>query len=218
MALPKDIEPSSLSTLGEGGNDQSEQRPLYIAGRSVMRRMLFTIIFLLPLAANAGVNTDRGVCDGLRDATPGLHGLCVAYCEAQGLGDAVKAESKKSSLSLLLAYERKRGPEDPDMPCMESSPNRGTPPPTAQCGCWTVDDLRTALPNPSACVTNGDYHDASQTDKGSSAVLYQSSMLCDFQGGDSGIASKSFHILQSAEEAAGCAALWSYHAEETGCL
>lgn len=183
-----------------------------------MRRLLFTTIFLLPLVANAGPKADRGVCDELEGGTPGLHGLCVAYCEAQDLGDPVKAESKKSSLSLLLAYERKRGPDDPDMPCMGTSGDRGTPPPAVQCGCWTIDDLRTALPNPSACVTNGDYHDASQSDKGSSAVLYQSSMLCDFQGGDSNVESKPFHFLQSHEEAAGCATLWRYHAEQTNCM
>ena len=182
-----------------------------------MRRLLFLTIFLLPLVANAGPKVDRGVCAELKGATPGLHGLCVAYCEAQDLGDPVKAGSKKSSLSLLLAYERRRGPDDPEMPCMEA-PTRGSPPPAVQCECWTIDDLRTALPNPSDCVTNGDYHDASQADKGSSAVLYQSSMLCDFQAGDSNVDSRSFHFLQSPDEAAGCAALWSYHAEQTSCL
>ena len=29
----------------------------------------------------------EGVCDSLFDASPGLYGLCVAYCEAQDLND-----------------------------------------------------------------------------------------------------------------------------------
>jgi len=59
---------------------------------------------------------NEGVCDGLKGATPGLYGLCVAYCEAQDL-DTIDKEPP--SEKILANYEKKRQAGDPDMPCIQ---------------------------------------------------------------------------------------------------
>jgi hypothetical protein len=57
------------------------------------------------------------VCDELKVETPGLYGLCVAYCEAQDLNEA--GNEKPSMDSLLKAYNKKRIKQDgPEMPCL----------------------------------------------------------------------------------------------------
>lgn len=58
---------------------------------------------------------NEGICDGLQGATPGLYGLCVAYCEAQDLDTFDK---KPPSTKILDNYNRKKQAGDPDMPCV----------------------------------------------------------------------------------------------------
>ncbi len=74
---------------------------------------------ILPRSAN------EGVCNELLDATPGLYGLCVAFCEAQDL----PPDSR-----LMDVYERIRRDDDPDMPCV--------------CPCWSREELESIIPNP----------------------------------------------------------------------
>ena len=64
----------------------------------------------------------QSVCDGLIGLTPGLYGLCVAYCDNQSC-DAEAAESgqcKRSAPneSVLRNYNRKMQAGDPPMPCL----------------------------------------------------------------------------------------------------
>jgi hypothetical protein len=66
---------------------------------------------------------DEIVCNPLKDEgiTKGLYGLCIAYCTAQDLDEFPKENALMEELPgerLLAAYERKRGPNDPDMPCL----------------------------------------------------------------------------------------------------
>lgn len=78
--------------------------------------------------------TVEGGCDALKGkgATPGLYGLCVAFCEAQGLDDMAKAMKAGGvpAERILERYRAKRGPEDPDMPCIISP----------ACGTLTLND------------------------------------------------------------------------------
>jgi hypothetical protein len=86
--------------------------------------------------ADGTTPAEEGVCDELHDATPGLYGLCVAYCEAQdcdSVEQAVSGQCRAPSPKLLELYDRKRSADDPSMPC-ESTP----PPP---CPCFAVEDL-----------------------------------------------------------------------------
>jgi hypothetical protein len=62
------------------------------------------------LACGAAHAAEDSVCDELIGATPSLRGLCVAYCDAGG------------SEQVLAAYERRRGPGDPPMPCTVACP------------------------------------------------------------------------------------------------
>lgn len=81
---------------------------------------------------------EEAVCDVLHDATPGLYGLCVAYCEAQdcdSVGQALSGQCQTPNPVLLDLFERKRRSGDPAMPCVSVS----TPPPP--CRCFGYEDL-----------------------------------------------------------------------------
>ena len=82
---------------------------------------------------------NRGVCDRLNAAgvTPGLHGLCVAYCEALNCPDAtagataLSSQCRAASPTVLANYNKTRKPSDPAMPCVK-------PP---GCPCWSAGEL-----------------------------------------------------------------------------
>jgi hypothetical protein len=79
---------------------------------------------------------EESICDDLHDATPGLYGLCVAYCEAQDCDfeDAVSGQCAAPNPKLLDIYERKRADEDPAMPCVLSEDEN-------LCPCFGSEDL-----------------------------------------------------------------------------
>jgi len=188
-----------------------------------MRRLLTLCMMMLSWTAMAGPPSGGGVCDTLKGGTPGLYGLCVAFCEAQDLGDPAIADGKQSAFSLLTAYERKRGPDDPDMPCLADQPREGPPPPQAECPCWTVEDLRMALPQPTRCQTGSDYMVASQEAATGVSVaslefpIFQFSRVCQLQDGINGSVDEKFIMGLDDAAVEGCKALWTYHAEETNC-
>ncbi len=71
---------------------------------------------------------NEGVCDVLHGGTPGLYGLCVAYCEAQDL-DLV-GDKETPNNKILGNYRKKMRAGDPDMPCIQ-----------VPCPCWNADQL-----------------------------------------------------------------------------
>lgn len=72
---------------------------------------------------------NEGVCDVLKvNATPGLYGLCVAYCEAQDL-DLV-GDKETPNNKILANYRKKMQAGDPDMPCLQ-----------VPCPCWSEAQL-----------------------------------------------------------------------------
>jgi len=79
---------------------------------------------------------NEGVCDDLMFASPGLYGLCVAFCEAQDcVPDPAAADPfancRPSSPKLLEIYNRKKQPSDPSMPCYYEE----------ECPCWSPEEL-----------------------------------------------------------------------------
>lgn len=63
------------------------------------------------------------ICDSLLGGTPGLYGLCVAYCEAQDF-DEMLQQAKAGGVpgeKVLARYRSKMMPGDPDMPCIVSA-------------------------------------------------------------------------------------------------
>lgn len=88
-------------------------------------------------------NPNAGACDGLQQgASPGLYGLCLAFCEAQDcVPDFTQpnpfAGCKPSSARILDLYNQKKGPNDPPMPCIEPS----------GCPCFSATDLE-GIPTP----------------------------------------------------------------------
>ena len=71
---------------------------------------------------------NEGVCDVLMDHTPGLYGLCVAYCEA--IDADLSAESDPPNSRILDNYRKRMGAGDPDMPCVQDP-----------CPCWSLAEI-----------------------------------------------------------------------------
>jgi hypothetical protein len=111
--------------------------------------MLVTAIAAFTVAAPATAQTpdgetpaNEGVCDVLIGSTPGLYGLCVAFCEAQDCEvtydpstDEVTfdPDCKPSNPKILENYNRRMQPDDPDMPCVNYV--------VSECPCWTEEEL-----------------------------------------------------------------------------
>jgi hypothetical protein len=188
-----------------------------------MRRLLTLFMMTLSWTVMAGPPAGEGVCDSLKGGTPGLYGLCVAFCEAQGLGGPGEGEEVQSAFSLLTAYENKRGPEDPGMPCLVEQPQQLPPPPEAECPCWTVETLRLALPQPTGCQAGSGYVAMSQeASTGTSIAMMQFpetqfSRVCQLQDGISGSVESKFIMNLDDVAVEGCQSLWNYHAQETNC-
>ena len=77
---------------------------------------------------------NEGVCDVLAYHTPGLYGLCIAYCEAHDV-DLISPDGDLDDLNvpnrkILENYRKKMEAGDPDMPCVQ------TP-----CPCWSPEEL-----------------------------------------------------------------------------
>ena len=70
---------------------------------------------------------NEGVCNMLQGGTPGLYGLCVAYCEAQDLDSFDK---EPPNTKILANYRKKMQAGDPDMPCVK-----------VPCPCWTNEEM-----------------------------------------------------------------------------
>ena len=84
---------------------------------------------------DGGTPANEGVCDDLQYATPGLYGLCVAYCEAQDCDPLVIPDNEPPSCQasdrkLLDLYNGLKRPADPPMPCVQVT-----------CPCWTLEEL-----------------------------------------------------------------------------
>ena len=86
---------------------------------------------------------NEGVCDVLRadGVTRGLYGLCVAFCEAQDhatlsdpitQADLLALQIGAPSGKILQNYNRRKSPDDPDMPCVFVQED---------CPCWSAAEL-----------------------------------------------------------------------------
>jgi hypothetical protein len=91
---------------------------------------------------------EESVCDDLVYATPGLYGLCVAFCEAQDCEPDYNADDPfehctPASLKLLDQYNRIKEPTDPSMPCLR-----------VPCPCYDEEDLAAFVPPYAECRYN----------------------------------------------------------------
>ena len=99
-------------------------------------------MFALPAAAQTpdGITPAKEeVCNVLTGATPGLYGLCVAFCEAQDCEATLDPATgivtldpscSPSSASLLENYYKKAGDSDPQLPCLK-----------VPCPCWSEPEM-----------------------------------------------------------------------------
>lgn len=101
---------------------------------------------------------NSGVCDELADATPGLRLMCMAFCEMQTCTPDFSLDNPfqsctKSSKWIYDRYETRRGPGDPDMPCVQQ------PETAPECPCWSREELAgfrgpSATDRSASCVVN----------------------------------------------------------------
>ena len=97
--------------------------------------LLPTVFFFTPAVAqtpDGETPASEGVCDVLVDHTPGLYGLCVAYCEAHD-ADLLSPGGDPHTLDtpnrkILENYRKRMGAGDPDMPCVQDP-----------CPCWDFE-------------------------------------------------------------------------------
>ena len=87
--------------------------------------------------------SQEAICDDLKHGTPGLFGLCIAFCEAHDcipdyLLENPYANCKKSDGRILDNYNRKMREGDPDMPCIPSSDDESA---GVACPCWSREQL-----------------------------------------------------------------------------
>lgn len=102
--------------------------PPIILGMFAVLIIGITSTSVLALTPDGETPANEGVCDGLKtNATPGLYGLCVAYCEAQDLDTFDK---EPANTKILANYNKKKQVGDPDMPCLK-----------VPCPCWTDAEL-----------------------------------------------------------------------------
>ena len=134
---------------------------------------------------------NEGVCDVLQGHTPGLYGLCVAYCEAQDL-DLV-GDKETPNNKILGNYRKKMKAGDPDMPCIQ-----------VPCPCWNADQLAnvgaTATPTCNISTSNA-VVGLAQPGLLQRAVADIAAKLCRFTDTTTGT-SVRFNI--TAEEAQSC--------------
>lgn len=98
-----------------------------------------SVVAMVGLSSNEAIADDltpanEGVCDVLHGGTPGLYGLCVAYCEAQDLDEIGDKETPNNKI--LQNYRKKMQPGDLDMPCIKT-----------ECPCWTADEFAALTAN-----------------------------------------------------------------------
>ncbi|EGR3070285.1 hypothetical protein DMW20_12045 [Vibrio parahaemolyticus] len=97
--------------------------------------------------------SNEGVCDVLIQSTPGLYGLCVAFCEAQDhfdesvpvTQDEVEqyvSEARRAN-QIYENYNKRKDINDPEMPCVVIQ--------NEQCPCWDEVEIDTIA------TTNGIY-------------------------------------------------------------
>ena len=97
---------------------------------------------------------NEGVCNDLVGTTPGLYGLCVAFCEAQDCEATYDPATetvtfdencRASSPKILANFNKRAGEGGPHMPCVNITEN--------ECPCWTEVELD-AIPHITNTVCN----------------------------------------------------------------
>jgi hypothetical protein len=105
--------------------------------------LLFVSLSMVGLPTSASTPAEETVCDPLmaEGTTPGLYGLCIAFCEAQDLAsedypvtdeELAALQENAPSGNILDAYNNIKKADDPDMPCIVVD---------SSCPCWTEGEL-----------------------------------------------------------------------------
>ena len=132
----------------------------------ILIAVTFAIIGSVPASAqtpDGQTPAEETVCDPLIGATPGLYGLCVAYCEAHD-ADILSPYGEPAQLDvpnrmILQNYNSKKADFDPPMPCVQQAEGES-------CPCWTAGQLLTILPpsmNIDVNFDNACFNDPSQS-------------------------------------------------------
>jgi hypothetical protein len=105
--------------------------------------LLFVSLSMVGLPTSASTPAEETVCDPLmaEGTTPGLYGLCIAFCEAHDLAsedypvtdeELAALQENAPSGNILDAYNNIKKADDPDMPCIVVD---------SSCPCWMAEEL-----------------------------------------------------------------------------
>ncbi|MCI5146073.1 MAG: hypothetical protein D3923_11220 [Candidatus Electrothrix sp. AR3] len=112
------------------------------------------ILSALMLTTTAQASTSDTICSPLKNQVPGLYGLCVAFCSAHEteleLSDDLKEleNLNQSQLRLYNNYQRKRGEDGPQLPCVHM-------PTVLTCSIYDEHDLNTKMTEGSQLFIKG---------------------------------------------------------------
>jgi hypothetical protein len=98
-----------------------------------MCRRWFVLCCLLFLSVGVAVaqGPTDSVCQSVKDGTPGLFGLCLAYCEAHDCGED-PVNCVQSNQKILDKYDAKKTDTDLPMPCTATG---------VDCPCFVASEL-----------------------------------------------------------------------------
>lgn len=149
--------------------------------KTLARGLNFVTIFLLSALAMPALSqtsdgltpAEENVCDPLLDGTPGLYGLCVAYCEAHDAElDSLYGNPDELAMPdqrILDIYNKKKSESDPAMPCVLAE--------SEACPCWSTEQLEELMPP----TSNFDVYLANACRSSSSSAVLE-----NFENGSSG--------------------------------
>ena len=113
--------------------------------RLILIAATFTLICAVPATAQTPDGLTPAVeqdCNVLIGATPGLYGLCVAFCEAHDAGflwpSGDPADLDVPNQNILRNYNTLKSESDLPMPCLQQEVD--------ECPCWTANELLTVFP------------------------------------------------------------------------
>jgi hypothetical protein len=149
---------------------------------------VIALMSLMSIAAHARTPdgqtpAQEGVCDPLKadGVTKGLHGLCVAFCEAQDFAsvempltdeEITAFEDSRPSANLLKNYNKKKKETDPSMPCIVEKADVAV----AACPCWSTNEIKQldGINNDQPSEQLSLSCNANSTTAGKTAIIYES--------------------------------------------
>lgn len=120
----------------------SKNTLLSMVAAALLTGLTFVSGSVMAQTPDGSTPANEGVCNALQATgiTPGLYGLCVAYCEAQDLDSFDK---EPPNTKILGNYNKRKKSSDPAMPCVK-----------VPCPCWSETEMASISGDATAVACN----------------------------------------------------------------